>query len=123
MYTLDTNILIYFAGGDRKVADFIISKLDTGAVLYLPTIVVTEFFSYHALSDDERAFFSDILPQLHLVPLDYTTATMAADIRRDYGLKLGDSVIAATALTTNSSLVTRNTKDFSVIKNLSLESL
>ncbi len=43
---------------------------------------------------------------------------MAIDIRKKYNLKLGDSLIAATAMVHDLEIYTRNTDDFKNIKEL-----
>ena len=48
MFLLDTNVLIYYASGDRAVADFF--ELHRREVFYLPTLVVVEFLSYQLLT-------------------------------------------------------------------------
>ena len=42
------------------------------------------------------------------------------EIRKQKRIKIPDSIIASSAIYTNSILVTRNTKDFDGIKNLKL---
>jgi len=44
----------------------------------------------------------------------------AIELRKAYKIKLGDSIIAATALTYDLSLLTRNTNDFKQLANLRL---
>ena len=117
------HILIYFANGDLQVTDFIITQLDDGRRFVIPTIVVVEFLSFPSLSQFDQDFLHSLLPQLNLVDLDYTIAFMSADIRRMYGLKLADSVVAATAVFTNSVLLTRNVADFQRMESLPLKKL
>lgn len=123
MFTLDTNIFIYYAAGDKKVSEFILEKIKEGATLIVPTIVVTEFLSFPGLSPKDRKLFSNLLRNLRIIPLDFEIAEKAATLRRKYKRKLGDSVVAATALVTKSKLVTRNILDFKKIPRLSIVSL
>lgn len=44
----------------------------------------------------------------------------AIEIRKDYNLSLGDSLIAATALVQTLTLYTRNLKDFSKVTGLKI---
>lgn len=76
--------------------------------------------SFAKLGDSDRAVFSSLLPQLEVVPLTFDLAFAAAEARRTYSLKLGDGVIAATALSTNTPLVTRNVRDFKRIAGLEI---
>lgn len=122
-YTVDTNILIYHANGERSVANFLIEQFEREASLFLPTITIVEFFAFPALTPKARKSFQSLLPHFDVVLLDYDTALEAGKLRRTYGLKLGDSVIAATALCTGSALVSRNARDFKKIPSLQIISL
>lgn len=55
-----------------------------------------------------------------IVNLDFWIAELAAEVRRKHKVKLIDAIIAATALSTNSMLVTKNTRDFQKITELKL---
>jgi len=122
-FMLDTNVLIYFAGGDEPAVSFLIGSLERGTRLFVPTIVAVEFFSYARLSESDRAVFGGLLPQLQFVPLDVALAIRAADVRRECVMPLADAVIAASALVTGSTLVTRNVKDFQKVPDLSMRSI
>ncbi len=116
MFTLDTNILIYYAAGDEKVASFF--RRNREEIFYLPTIVAVEFLSYARIDVESTKLFKLFLTQTIPIGLDLALAERAAEIRRIYGLKLADAVIAATAVLTQSTLVTRNVRDFQKIPEL-----
>lgn len=123
MIVLDTNILIYYAAGDVGVSEFLLKRLERGDKIFIPTIVIIEFLAYPLLSPQQRAFFLGLLQQLDIVSLDLELAIKAASLRANYGLKLGDSVVAATALFFGVPLVTRNTRDFKKIPQLDITHL
>ena len=50
--------------------------------------------------------------RFEVVSIDVSVSEIAVELRRKYRMKLPDAIIWATAKTTNSILVTRNTKDF-----------
>jgi len=52
--------------------------------------------------------------------LDHVIKEQSIKIRQKYNLKLGDAIIAATAICNNLVLVTRNTKDFAKIDGLKM---
>ncbi|MBI4032478.1 PIN domain-containing protein, partial [Candidatus Berkelbacteria bacterium] len=56
-------------------------------------------------------------------PVDSKIAPVAAFIRRTHRLKLADSIIAATALFTGTTLITRNTQDFRKVHRLKLKKI
>lgn len=53
-----------------------------------------------------------------VVPVDSQLGRVAAYVRRSHGLKLADSIIAATALVNGTTLLTRNVRDFRNVPNL-----
>ncbi|MBI3495289.1 type II toxin-antitoxin system VapC family toxin [Candidatus Berkelbacteria bacterium] len=123
MYTLDTNILIYYAAGELPVTKFIFDVLNRASIIYLPTITVVEFLAFPAIKENEEVKFIKLLNKLNLVSLDSQIAFDAAKIRRQYRISLRDSVVAATALFTRSKLLTRNVRDFKKIAKLDVVEL
>lgn len=121
MYTLDTNIVIYYAAGDLTVNDFL--NLHRYDIFYLPSIVAVEFLSFPSITDDVVNKFRNFVGQTILLNLDFLIAERAAEIRKKYRLGLADAVVAASALMTDSTLITRNVKDFKKIPNLRIRSL
>jgi len=118
VFTLDTNILIYNAANDKAVISFF--EDNSRAVFYVPSVVVTEFLSFKLIRPDDVRTFEKFVASTVLINLDFLIAELAAKIKRDHGLKLGDSIIAASSLFTGSTLVTRNVSDFKKVKNLQL---
>lgn len=118
MYTLDTNTVIYYAAGDKNVAAFLLEQWHHA--FYLPSIVITEFLSYPLIDTRAIIAFRLFAQQTTIVNLDFQVAELSAEIRKNYHLKLADSVVAATALFTKSTLLTRNVRDFKKVTNLSL---
>jgi predicted nucleic acid-binding protein len=118
MFVLDTNILIYHAAGKEDSAMFF--DAHSTDVLYVPSIVVAEFLSYPLISEKAVSAFRSFISQMIIVNLDFRIAELAAEIRRTYRVKLLDAVVAATAFSTNSILVTKNMRDFKKIKELQL---
>jgi predicted nucleic acid-binding protein len=61
---------------------------------------------------------SKFIESATLVPLTEAIANTTIGLRRDYKIKLPDAIIAATCVSGNSSLVTRNVSAFRKISNL-----
>jgi predicted nucleic acid-binding protein len=118
MFTLDTNVLIYYAAGKKEVIDFM--EKNKNAIFYLPSIVIAEFLSYPLIDEESLVKFRAFVYQTTVINLDIRIAELAAGLRRKYNLKLADAVIAATAILTNSKLVTRNIRDFKKVKELEI---
>lgn len=118
MFTLDTNAVIYYAAGDKNAVSFLSEYKHE--IFYLPSIAVAEFLSYPLIDSHTIALFRLFSQQTTIVNLDFYIAELSAEIRRTYGLKLADAIVAATAISTASILVTRNISDFKKIPDLSL---
>ncbi len=114
MYLFDTNAIIYFLSGDKKVVDLVREIVKDNKTIYVPTIVRLELFSKSNLTLIEQKAISDFLSYTIEINLDKTVADIAAAIRRNFRMKVADSIVAASALYTNSFLVTRNAKDFKI---------
>ena len=121
MVTLDTNAVIYFLKKDASAEVVLKGLLEKAVVLYVPTVVELELFSLPTLTVQEALETDLFLRTVVLVPLNSELARLAGELRRNDHLKTPDSIIAATALFTNSTLLTRNTKDFKRIPELILQ--
>ena len=123
MYTLDTNGVLYYIGGDGGARALIDQALGSNAPLYVPTIVWVELFRYQKLSAEEEKGIRNFLSLCSVIGLDALIADSAGSIGRAYNLKLADSVIAATALYTGSTLLTRNIRDFRRVPSLAVRAI
>jgi tRNA(fMet)-specific endonuclease VapC len=127
MYLLDTNTLIYFFKGLGNVAENVLSKSPKD--IAISAIVLFELEVGIAKSNNpkqRRQQLESFVSQITIFPFDSNGARFAAAVRADLkklGMPIGpyDTLIAGTALCTNSTLVTHNTKEFSRIKNLRIE--
>ncbi len=117
-YILDTNTVIDYVG----------DKLPQDSVLAMDKIVNDEFnisiiVRIEALGfNGEEAEMQKLKEFLSLAKIYYVDDLIAdktIDLRKTYRkLKLGDAIIAATALVNNLTLISRNTKDFEDISGL-----
>jgi len=69
------------------------------------------------------ALATQLLAPLREVPVDRSVAERAGRVAREFGLRLPDAIIAATALEKGLQLSTRNTKDFENVRGLRLRAL
>ena len=105
MFTLDTNILIGYLNDDKKVADQLLAWRKVGKKFFISVITEVEILSFPFLTQEEIVKIQRFLQEFTIIPLDTQLARMAAGIRRNSKIKLGDSVVIATAKLTNSVLV------------------
>lgn len=121
MYTLDTNAIIYYTNDEPATVSVLEPIFEQDAPIFVSTITVMELFSYPALTDEEEARLNRVLSTTRIEPFSVGIARLAGDLRRLYpSLKPLDSGIAATSLYMNSTLATRNVRDFQRIEELSL---
>lgn len=120
IYLLDTNILIYHFNDDPAVQP-IFEQIKAGAILgYYSPISWVELLCYPTLTEEQANEMREFLRQLTCVSLTELVLDRAAEIRRDYRLKLPDAIIAACAWVRGCTLVTRNVADFRRIDGLSI---
>ncbi|MHA2170133.1 MAG: PIN domain-containing protein [Candidatus Kariarchaeaceae archaeon] len=133
MYLADTSFLIDLVQNEPGAVE-IAKEIDNQHVLvFISTITVQEYLRgvYYLFADDqpqlERKLFeaeSD-LAHFNVIEVDYQIAKIAASIDAELtinGEQIGfaDVVIAATAITFNLQLITKNTKHFERIRNLKI---
>ncbi|MEK7074866.1 MAG: type II toxin-antitoxin system VapC family toxin [Patescibacteria group bacterium] len=123
MYTLDTNAIIYYLHDDFDAMAVMQDVLDKNTPVYISTITEIELFGFPRLNTTEVEQIERMIKTLSVIPVDSRIARLAGEIRKTYGLPIADSIIAATALFTGSTLLTRNIRDFKKIQGLILRTL
>lgn len=119
-YLLDTNILIYYFKG--QIPSDIILKFKE-IISNEPNIsIITriEFLGWPEYDDISYEKSNKYISLSNIIMLSNEIADISIDIKKNYNLKLGDAIIAATALENELTLVTRNTKDFKKVADLKL---
>lgn len=100
-FVLDTNIVLYFLGGRLT------EPLPAGAHA-ISVITELELLAYPGLVSAEeqrvRAFLADIA----VTDLSQSIKDHAVNLRKRYGLKLPDAIVAATALALEATLLTND---------------
>ncbi len=120
MDTLDTNAIIYYLRSDARAVPLLRDIFLRDVSIYVSTITEVELFSFSKLTQKEIAEIEALLQTVAVIALDSRIARIAGSLRGAARLATADSVIAATALFTNTELVTRNVSDFRNIPNLKL---
>ncbi len=108
MYLIDSNIIVYSYLPQHEY----LRELFIKDSIYVSEISRLEVLGYHKLTANEEIYFKDIF---NLIPVIFPSQQVfdsAIGIRQSYNLKLGDSLIAATALVHGLSIYTRNLSDF-----------
>ncbi len=116
-YLIDSNIVIDFLSGKLPVAgmEFLRSIIDqTPNVSVITKIEVLGFNSSEKIHEFLSGFFSDS----YVIELTENIVNKTIDLRRKAKIKIPDAIIAATSITHNFTLLTRNQKDFQAIPEL-----
>lgn len=113
-FLLDTNTTLYLLGGDQTLSDFLNSKL-----LYLSIISEIELLGYARLTTKERQIIKKFISESTIIELSQDVKQIAIELRQQYSLKLGDSIIAATAKYTGLPFITSD-KGFNKVKGINL---
>jgi len=113
---LDSNIIIYAARSEySKLREFIAKHAPAVSV-----ISYVEVLGYHGLNLDEQKHFEDFFGAARMLDVSEAVIQQATKLRQIKRITLGDSLIAATAIVHHLTLITRNTRDFDWVDNLSL---
>ncbi len=117
-YLLDLNILTAVFKGDMRIR-LEIESLDAA----IETVVYLELIQA-AKNNVQAERIEKYLTGFELIHFDNKISERAIELIRNYsksfGLKLPDSIIAATCLENNLTLITLNPKDFRFIEGLKL---
>ena len=116
MRLLDSNIIIYASKPGYEFLQAIVGASDVCA----SAVSYVEVLGYHLLTQAEVEHLEEFFANTPTWPLAPAVLDQAVKLRRQRKMKLGDSLVAGTALAHNCTLVTRNTRDFDWITGLEL---
>lgn len=118
-YLLDSNILIGFLNGDKKIADWISEqRKENKFSLAISFIARIEVLSMKNLSEGQVNRIERFLDVFNTMYISTDIINLAAALRRKNILTLGDAMVAATAisnkmvLVTNDKILARKVKSF-----------
>ena len=114
MFLIDSNIILYSYLPEYEY----LKRLFFEETVFVSEISRVEVLGYHKLTTPEESYFLDIFNLVPVIVPSVEVYNTAITIRKTYNLKLGDSIIAATALANNLVVYTRNLKDFEKIGKL-----
>jgi toxin FitB len=118
---LDSNIIIIASKlAQVKLITYLrINEKD----LHTSIVSQIEVLGYHQLKQVEKSFLDNFFKSIPVIPLDYSVAAKAIELRQRKPIALADAIIAATALTYDLTLFTENVKDYVGIKDLKVVSI
>ena len=113
---IDSNMIIYAALPENdRLLELIRLKAP-----FASEVSRIEVLGYPEIDSDELKFFEDFFASTAVLPIGEDVVNKAIRLRQIRRIRLGDSLIAATALVHKLQLITNNIKDFKWIPNLSL---
>jgi tRNA(fMet)-specific endonuclease VapC len=117
---LDTNAIVALLRGNQQVLQL------AGTAQWIGTSIVSEieFLCFSGLTQPDRDLFEQFLNRIEVVGLGSDARELVdrtIEIRRRFGIKIPDAIVAATAITRSARLVTAD-KQLAKIKDLSIES-
>lgn len=119
-FLVDTNIFIYNFNEDPIAKDFLITNIRLGNTILYSFVTRLELLLYYDLTHREAQQIDFLLQQFNRVEYNARIEEIILSIGTNKKVKIPDAIIAASAIYSNSILVTRNTKDFINIPNLNM---
>ncbi|MDY6905253.1 MAG: type II toxin-antitoxin system VapC family toxin [Thermodesulfobacteriota bacterium] len=105
---IDSNIIIYLS--KQQISPDFIERFDG---LFISVITYMEILGYDFDDPIEEEYIKRLLGLLTVLYIDQSVADTVIEIRKRKKIKLPDAIIAATAITQDTHLITRNARDFS----------
>lgn len=119
-YLIDSNVIIDYAANRLPLKGSDFAENIFNSEFLISVVVKIEVLGFMDLPDKTKGL-EDFLDTATILPLDDALALKTIALRRlNKKLKLGDAIIAATALVYDLTLITRNISDFKNIADLKL---
>jgi len=116
-YLIDTNIVIDFLGRKLSTNGMVFMNTIIDAIPNVSIITKIEVLGFNTTANQYR-ILTDFMDDASVYELTDEVANVCITLRKKYKTKLPDAIIAATALVSGFSLLTRNISDFKNIKDL-----
>lgn len=114
---MDTNVIIDYTSNLLPVKGTAFVENICNVDFNISVVVKIESLGY-GNETAKMKLLEEFLATATIYPLDDTTTQKTIELRKIKKLKLGDAIIAATALVYDLTLITRNTSDFKNIPEL-----
>jgi len=117
-YLIDTNVVVHLFAETLPFSgkEFVKEVIDRDFIISI--VVEIEVLTYNE-APDKMPLIEEFISLATVLPLDKVVTQKAIELRRSKRkLKLADAIIAATAIVSQLTLVTNNSRDFSNIAGL-----
>ncbi len=119
-YLIDSNIISHLFS-DRLPdtgKEFVTNVINSEFLISVITEI--EVLTYHEIPE-KMDLIEEFIKLAIVIPLDKVVTKRTIELRRKHRkFKLGDAIIASTALIDNLTLITNNVRDFSNVKGLKI---
>ncbi|MEI8002822.1 MAG: type II toxin-antitoxin system VapC family toxin [Methanothrix sp.] len=119
-YLLDTNILIYYWKGDIPEGEMKRVEEILKHSFIISIITKIELLGWKKHTREGYEIAREFLDRAEILPIDDDLAEFTIELKRNNNIKLADALIAASALSNELVLVTRNEDDFSNLADLEI---
>jgi len=109
---LDTNIVLLLLNGDKTLTELL-----DGKNLFISFITEIELLGYHKITKKEKHKIKQFIDDCIVIDMNNDIKKHTIEIRNKYNAKLGDCLIAATAVYAGFPFITAD-KDFNKITEL-----
>ncbi len=106
-FLLDTNIIIYILDGDKTISNYLSQK-----IFFTSIICEIELFGSKSLTQKEEEKIKNFLQEFRIITIDQSIKELSISFRKNYFLKIPDSITAATAVILDIPLITELEIDF-----------
>jgi len=90
---VDTNIVLYLLSGDTTIEELLQNKS-----VYISFITQLELLGYKNISNDEEKLIEQFIDNCTIVDINNQIKQVVIDIRKNYKVKLPDSIIMASSI-------------------------
>lgn len=111
---IDTNTAIYLLNGDTTLANLLDQKR-----VYISFITQLELLGYSGITLETEKMILELIDSCIIIDINNSIKFEVIRLRRNYSIKLPDSIIAATALYFDLPLLSAD-KNFTKVKELNL---
>ncbi|MCD4694750.1 MAG: type II toxin-antitoxin system VapC family toxin [Bacteroidales bacterium] len=117
-YLIDTNVAIEYIG--EALPEKALTMMDgiIDGQFYISVINKIELLGFAGITENEELKFQEFINAADILELNEDIINRTIEVRKQYKIKLPDAIIAATALVSELTIISRNTKDFVKIKGL-----
>jgi predicted nucleic acid-binding protein len=120
MYLLDTNIFIHFLENSiPKKGSECMDSINDGDCR-ITVISKIETLGYVFVSKSSEDLLSSFVNPFFAEELSHSLVEKTIECRKKYKIKLADSIIATSAIVLKFTLITRDKKDFSKVKEMKI---